>query len=329
MERNILIDTLTQYPMELENLPFDVQDNEEFVRIAVKKNGIVLQYASARLRDDYEIAMLAVKKNGLALQFVSERLRREHEIVSQAIRSNGAALQFVPQDLRNNRDLILDASHNCSAALIPEQFLADEDIAWNLIENDYRAFQYFSDELRKDIDLIMEAIHNDVDMLMYVPDEILNDKEKVIQLVEISAGVLVYISEELKGDKEIAMMAMSAKDSPWGYEQLPESLKYDVDILREFVQKLSLNYNDEFTFINVFDSYRIPVVLLSDDAFVSRLANIYECAEDMLVLSKELVLRMIEIGVCNPDILADEILCEPEIQVALAQSMGRDDEEEE
>ena len=140
MERNILIDTLKQYPLELKSFPFDAQDDEEIVCIAVKKNGLALQYASDRLRNNYEVVMLAVKKNGLALEFASEELKNNSEIIFQAILSNGNALQFVPAELRNNRGLILNASRNCRAELIPAQFLADEDIAWNLIKHDYQAF---------------------------------------------------------------------------------------------------------------------------------------------------------------------------------------------
>lgn len=329
MERNILIDTLKQYPLELKSFPFEVQDDEECVRVAVKKNGLALQFASERLRNNYEIVILAVKKNGLALQFASEELKNNGEIVFQAILSAGDALPFVPVELQNNRELILNASRNCRAEFIPEQFLGDEDIAWNLIKHDYRAFQYLSEELRKDLDLIIEVIQFDVDMLMCVPDEVLNDRGNVLQLVAERAGVLAYVADEFKNDKEIALVVMRAEGSPWGYDQLPEDLKYDVDVLREFVNNLSLNYSDEFDFINVFNSYHIPAELLADDDFIIHLAEIYDCAEDVIELSKELVLRMIELGVCNTDILDDEILEEPDVQSALAQFMSCESEEDE
>jgi hypothetical protein len=329
MERNILIDTLKQYPLELKSFPFEVQDDEELVCIAVKRNGLALQYASERLRNNYEIVMIAVKKNGLALQFASEELKNNGEIVFQAILSAGDALQFVPDALRNNRELILNASRSCRAELIPEQFLADEDIAWNLIKHDYRAFQYLSEELRKDLDLIIEVIQFDVDMLMCVPDEVLNDRAKVLQLVAERAGVLAYAADEFKNDKEIALIAMRADGSPWGYDQLSKALKYDVDVLRELVNNLSLNYSEEFDFINVFNSYHIPVELLADDAFIIRLAEIYDCAEDVLELNKELVIRMIELRVCNTDILDEGILEDADVQSALEQFMSCESEEDE
>ena len=328
MERNILIDTLKQYPLELKSFPFEAQDDEEIVCIAVKKNGLALQYASDRLRNNYEVVMLAVKKNGLALEFASEELKNNSEIIFQAILSNGNALQFVPAELRNNRGLILNASRNCRAELIPAQFLADEDIAWNLIKHDYQAFPYLSEELRKDLDLIIEVIHFDVDMLMCVPDEVLKDKENVLQLVAERAGVLAYVADELKNDKEIALVAMRADGSPWAYGQLSEALKFDVDVLRELVDNLSHDQNEAFDFINVFDSEHIPAELLADDAFIVRLAEIYECTDVLLTLSKSLVLRMIELRVCNTDILEEEILGDADVQSVLAQFMSCEIEED-
>ena len=122
---------------------------------------------------------------------------------------------------------------------------------------------------------------------------------------------------------------MRAEGSPWAYEQLPKRLKYDVEILRELVNNLSFNYNDEIHFINTFDTYHIPPELLADDNFVVRLAEIYECTEKLLVLSKELVLRMIELGVCNTDILDEELLDDPDVQSNLAKfaffETGEDD----
>ena len=329
MERNILIDTLKQYPLELKSFPFEAQDDEEIVCIAVKKNGMALEYASIRLRDNFEIVMLAVKKNGLALQFASDALQHNTEIVSQAILSAGDALRFVPVELRNNRELILNASRNCSAELIPEQFLADEDVAWNLIKHNYQAFPCLSKELRKDPELIIEVIRYDVDMLMYVPDEVLNDRNNVLELVAERAGVLAYVADAFKNDKEIALVAMRADGSPWAYGQLSEALKFDVDILRELVDNLSHDQNEAFDFINVFDSEHIPSELLADDTFIIRLAEIYECTDVLLTLSKALVLRMIELGVCNTDILEEDILEDADVQSALVQFMSCEIEEDE
>jgi hypothetical protein len=62
------------------------------------------------LRDDYETVMLAVKKDGIALQFASARLRDDYELVILAIKENGNALEFASKNLQNNRNILLEAS---------------------------------------------------------------------------------------------------------------------------------------------------------------------------------------------------------------------------
>ena len=44
MERYILVDTLKQYPLELEKYP-EAQDDDELVRLAVKKNGLSTSFS--------------------------------------------------------------------------------------------------------------------------------------------------------------------------------------------------------------------------------------------------------------------------------------------
>ena len=330
MERHILIDTLRQHPFELKNFSAEAQDDQELVSIAVKKNGLVLQYASERLRNDYETVMTAVKSNGLSLEFASDTLKSNREIFTEAVSSNGNALEFVPASLRDDRDLILKASRNCDVTLVPKQFLSDEEIAQNLIDHDYRAFAYLSDELKKDIDLLLEIVAHDGDMLMYVPEEILNNKENVLELVNVNAYVLRYIPEELKGDKEIALAAMCSKNSPWGYSILPKNLQNDTDILRALVDNIKPCSDEEYDFITLFDSHNIPNALLSDNDFVFRLAQLYECSDFELELDKKLVLRMIELHVFNAYLFPAELLYDPEIQSALDQSISEDicDDEE-
>ena len=49
----------------------------------------------------------------------------------------------------------------------------------------------------------------------------------------------------------------------------------------------------------------------------------------LLTLSKALVLRMIEVGVCNTDILDEDILEDADVQSALAQFMSCEIDEDE
>ncbi len=214
MERYILVDTMSQHPLELKNYP-EAQDDTELVRLAVKKNGLALEYASERLRDDYETVMIAVKKEGLSLKFASSILQHNKEIVSAAISCNGHALKYVPEALRHDRELVLLASSYCYAEFIPEEFLSDKEIAMNLIQCDEDAYLRISDELACDLDIVLAAInkyarHDYLKIMMNIPDAVWVDKEKVLKIVEIVGEAVAFASDELKKDKEIALVSLKS-----------------------------------------------------------------------------------------------------------------------
>ena len=324
MERYILVDTLRAYPLELEKYP-EHQDDTELVQIAVKKNAMALQYASIRLQDDFETVMIAVKKNGLSLQYASDLLKNNRTIVQQAIVSNGSALQFVSEELRMNRELVLEASRTCDAEFIPTEFLADEEIARNLMKNNCTSFSFLADELRSKVEFVTEAVGRDFDMIFYVPDVFFEVKENVLALISENAAAMQEVPDHFKKDREIAMAAMKASGNSWAYSSLSEELQRDAEIIRTLVDNMEFNYDDELTFVNVFVSENIPKELLADDEFVIRIAEIYECTENSITLDKRLVLRMIELGVFNEDIFDDEILDDPEVTSAITDYINRNE----
>jgi hypothetical protein len=220
MERYVLVDSLNQHPLDLQNLSADIQDDTELVRIAVKKNGLALQYASERLRNDFETVMIAVKKSGTSLQFASNVLQSNEEIINAAVRSDGNALEFVPEPLRHNRQLILEASRNCNVKPIPEEFLSDKEIALNLVAHTCEEFAYLADVLRADIDIIMTTSENHpfscADVMMYVPDEVVANKECMMRIVSFDGFAIEFASDELKKDKELALTAIKGAAN-WGY----------------------------------------------------------------------------------------------------------------
>lgn len=63
-------------------------DDEEIVRLAIKRSYDALKYASKRLRDNEEIICLAIEESyGLALCYASPRLKYNDNMIKQAIES--------------------------------------------------------------------------------------------------------------------------------------------------------------------------------------------------------------------------------------------------
>lgn len=321
MDRSILIDTMKYHPLDLKDYP-EAQDDYELVLIAVKKNGLALEFASERLKNDFDIALCAVKKNGLALEFVSDELRRNEQIIREAVCSDGNSLKYVPDEFKTNRDLILEASLNCDVELIPEIFLNDREIAKRLIDKDCDAFGFLSEELRKDLDFIIQATKINSSLFMYVPDDILSSKEIVLRLIDEDTGVFQFIDDRLKCDKDVALRAVSVTGSPYAYEELGEDLKSDADIISALVYKLNWDCDGD-VFIDTFDTDYVPNELLMDDDFVRTVAGIYdECGLSFPTIGRDFLLRLLELGVYPFDELLIDEDDDPELYAAWSAFIG-------
>lgn len=75
-------------------IPDQFYENPEIVSMAVKYNGLYLEFASEDLKNDVDIVRQAVKEDGRALQFASETLRDTPIVVATAIQS----WRTLPQD---------------------------------------------------------------------------------------------------------------------------------------------------------------------------------------------------------------------------------------
>ncbi len=62
---------------------------------AVSQDGLMLQFASEKLRDNCEVVLTAVRQNGRALEFASERLKNDFTIVNSAIKQNEWSRFFI------------------------------------------------------------------------------------------------------------------------------------------------------------------------------------------------------------------------------------------
>lgn len=103
--------------------------NREQVLNAVKSNKDALKYATF-FKDDKEVVLLAVKCNGLAIQYASPRLKNDPEVVFEAIKNNGEALKFVDQKFANSKKFMLEAMRT-----FPYAFMLNEGLYQSIISN--------------------------------------------------------------------------------------------------------------------------------------------------------------------------------------------------
>lgn len=98
------IKELSKNGLLLENYP-ELQNDKDFVLIAVRQNGLALQFASEELRSDKEVVLEAVNENGFALQFASEELKENKDVVLVAVNENGEVSEIISEELRGDKDV--------------------------------------------------------------------------------------------------------------------------------------------------------------------------------------------------------------------------------
>ena len=103
----------------------EFQNDKKVMLKVVKKNGLMLKYASPKLKYNKEIVEEAIKNNPFALEF-TYLSDIDKEIVIDAVKRNGLSYRYVSGDLEFDEEIIFYALINenpCSLTDIPKKIL--------------------------------------------------------------------------------------------------------------------------------------------------------------------------------------------------------------
>lgn len=361
MEREKLLVTLSERPSRLKDYP-ELQDDTDFIREAVQRNGYILCFASQRLRGDYETVMLALKNQGRAFEDIAEELKHRKDVVLAAVSSNGAviemipkalradwdvalaaasgdgvALKYIPEEFREKRELILAATEFCSSydvfenllPFIPKRFLSDKEVAIHLVSLHGYLYDYVDKKFRRDIDVLDAAVRCDSHIIKDFDEDILADKEYIKRFIAHDPSLIVYASDELRADKELALMAMNHPDCRYALEFLDPSMQADADVLRAFVANFEKCYARAYAFDEKIKDVKIPEALFRDDGFMNAVLDIYFDQQDQLEndtamgADKAFVLRAVELGRDVSKLAAPALLEDQDVLEAMAAAEKR------
>jgi hypothetical protein len=223
----------------LENVPEELKNNLNIVKVAVTENGLALQFASEGIKNNLDIVRIAVTENGLALQFASEGIKNNLDIVRLAVSNNGLALQFASNDLKNNLNIVRLA-----------------------VSNNGLALQFASNDLKNNLNIVKIAVSRNGLALQFASDEIKNNSN-IVKIAVISNGLaLQFASDELKGDNNII-------SNSW------EDERHHINVIKNII-KLAINNNVKaFNYIsnNLKNDESFIVDLVKIDAHVYTFLN--------------------------------------------------------
>jgi len=135
----------------------------------LKKNGMLLKYASDKLKNNRNVVITAVSNYGMALEYASDRLKNDKQIVLHAISNSSSALFHASDKLRDDEDVILAAVSKFGYTLkyASENLKNNKNIVCAALISRPDAFEYMSKELKYDLNfckeifiLICEIIYN-------------------------------------------------------------------------------------------------------------------------------------------------------------------------
>jgi uracil-DNA glycosylase len=90
------------------DIPIELYDDKNYIIEAIKYNSHVISYISNYYKNDLSFMTNVVMNDGLMLRYASNKLKKNKEIVLCAIKQNVLALQYISDSLMNNINFLLE-----------------------------------------------------------------------------------------------------------------------------------------------------------------------------------------------------------------------------
>ena len=204
------------------HLPPSAREAKEIALAAVRQDPKNLFFTS-QMRDDYDVVKEAVERDGMMLAYASKRLRYKKELAELAVRQTGKAFSLLPKELRKSPKLLRLALETDPNAILHGFAFQKHDPGLVMMA------------VKGDPDLLGELVHDDAlyasDFSEYADtpwaldsDHYVVCKNREIMLAAVKGcGVLIrYASDALKRDPDVVRAAL--KEEPDAYVYLDEGM---------------------------------------------------------------------------------------------------------
>ena len=205
--------TLKENPKSFKLLSPQLKKDKQFLKKALKVDGMLLQYVNKKYRADRELVLLAVKENGRALEYASNMLKSDEELVLQAVEKNGDAFVFAHSYLKKNRAYVLKL----------------------LKKKRYFIFDYIDKELQQDRELLELALSYDGSVFEYVDESLSKDRAYILKFLKSNGWIFPYLDEVFLKDRELVTIAIVNSPNVLSYADV--TLREDKAFLWSLIEK--------------------------------------------------------------------------------------------
>ena len=224
------------YP-QIYELFFESTNDPDLVEKLQKVTGgedCVNEKAVEKYPDNYNIVSTAVQWNGMLLKYASDRLKSNRKIVYTALKSRCASFQHVPKQLQNDRSIVLYAikqkvdGFTSVLEYASKKLQNDREVVLAALTQHSSALQYASEELQNDRNVVLAAVTQSGWALKYASEDLKRDREVVLAAVTQDGNALAYASEEFQNDRAVVLAALT--ENQWAFQYASKELRDDPEI---------------------------------------------------------------------------------------------------
>lgn len=195
-------------------IPPDLLRSEDFLKNALKLNGMILEHVHKKdLTED--LIMMALNQNGLAIQFLPKAIRHEDKYVKVAILSNPTCLsegkiRGVANDLEYINLALVHKNWNGYKRMYSFSSIIKGTYLRHNIAGvcDFPIDSRTKGDVLKNKELAMKAVRIDPSCLQYFNQTIKKDKDVVLEAIKGNGIVLYYANKMYLEDIDLIMIAM-------------------------------------------------------------------------------------------------------------------------
>ncbi|CAE7239108.1 unnamed protein product [Symbiodinium natans] len=219
-------------PLVLADVAPRVLHDREFLLIAARRSGAILQMAAPELQQDLELVKACVMQSGSALRFVAPELKANKDIVLRAVGNSGLALEHAAWELRDDEEVVQNAVRCTGLALefASTRLKALRKIVLESVSQDGCAIMFATEALKDDIDIVSRAVQVSGQALKHVSARLRNSREVVVLAARQHAQSLQHASPELRSDLGTVIDAVSASFK--AFEFASPELRAEAKVIR-------------------------------------------------------------------------------------------------
>lgn len=168
-------------------------DYDMHSHIALKKDGLQLQYSDKVIKDQTCFVHLAWKQNPESLKFA------EKKPVEEIVQKYGEALKYACEVHQNDFNIVLKAVKNRGIALefASKEMKNEKKVVLAAILQDPYALEFASPELRNDPDVVIEAIKKNANTLQFASMSVKNH-QSIKDAIKNGSSPLQSIDSSIK-----------------------------------------------------------------------------------------------------------------------------------